>query len=153
MNVTIKYTNEETGREEKLENILKGYFIAVSPKTGNRVLVSAENDDIHIGVVDVARHINPQDIGIVLEFLRRETPAQDTTSYSMVTAFLERLICRLGERDQPLLTWMYEHKELLLPELPIAWEAVKANHEIRDVNRGIFSIENAENAVMQILTK
>lgn len=139
---TITYLDDETGCERKLKAI-KGYFITVSPETGTKILVSATNDDIHIGVVDVARYINPQEIGAALELLRIE----NTT---MVTSFLERLICRLGELDQPLLTWMYEHKELVLPELKTAWEAVKANYQLRHVNEN-FSIKRAERAVQRIM--
>lgn len=159
MNADLIIANVETGRQERL-NVIKengnGLYIACSTRTGNIILVQKVEDGYLRGAVDVARHIEPHQIQDVVEFLKEKSDKDNTQMESalsyMLRAFLERLICRLGEMDQPLLTWMYEHRELLLPELPAAWEAVKANHELRDVNRKIFDIERAEKAVQRIMT-
>lgn len=160
MNKDLIIANVETGRQERLHVIKEngnGFYIACSTRTGNIILVQkVEDGSYRRGAVDVARHIEPSQIQEVLDFLREKSDKENTQmenalSY-MLHAFLERLICRLGELDQPLLTWMHENKELLLPELPAAWEAVKANHELRDVDRKIFDIERAERAVQRIMT-
>ena len=146
--ISVVIENRETGKNELMTTVIKGYFISVSPRTGNKILVQAENGEIRKGVVDVARHINPKDIKVVLELLRSESTAQE--SNCMVSAFIERLICRLGEGDKDLKEWMIANKNHLLPELHVAWNAVAANHEIRDVDRKRFSIERAEQAVKEI---
>lgn len=152
--------NFETGRQERLHVIKEngnGFFIACSTRTGNIILVQkVEDGSYRRGAVDVARHIEPSQIQEVIDFLREKSDKENTQMESalsyMLRAFLERLICRLGELDQPLLTWMFEHRELILSELPAALKAVKANHELRDVNRDRFDIERAERAVQSIMT-
>lgn len=133
----------QPGNTVKVATPVTGNILVFSPETGNMVLLHAKDGKLFSGEVDVACHIKPEDIENVLSLLRKEnTPT--------VSGFLERLIIRLGEGDQELEQWMLEHKSDI-PELQTAWDEVKANQHIRNVDRTRFNFEHCKEVIDRML--